>query len=46
MRQSTRQDVTEDEMCIEELRSNTERESECISMIQYLPVSEATQIAI
>ena len=42
----TRQDTTEDVVCIEELRSNTERELEFVNMIQYLPVSEATQIAI
>ena len=42
----TRQDTTEDVVCIEELRSNTERELEIVNMIQYLPVSEATQIAI
>ncbi|XP_015749726.1 PREDICTED: uncharacterized protein LOC107329559 [Acropora digitifera] len=46
MCQRTRQDTTEDVLCIEELRSNTERELEFVNMIQYLPVSEATQIAI
>ena len=46
MCQRTRQDTTEDVVCIEELRSNTERELEFVNMIQYLPVSEATQIAI
>ena len=46
MCQRTRQDTTEDVVCIEELRRNTERELEFFNMIQYLPVSEATQIAI
>ncbi|KAK2564593.1 Retrovirus-related Pol polyprotein from transposon 17.6 [Acropora cervicornis] len=46
MCQRTRQDTTEDVVCIEELRSNTERELEFVNMIQYLPVSEATQTAI
>lgn len=46
MSQSTRQNGTEDVVCIEELRSNTERELECINMIPYLSVSEAIQIAI
>ena len=46
MCQRTRQDTTEDVLCIEELRSNTERELEFVNLIQYLPVSEATQIAI
>ena len=46
MCQRTRHDTTEDVVCIEELRSNTERELEFVNMIQYLPVSEATQIAI
>ena len=46
MCQRIRQDTTEDVVCIEELRSNTERELEFVNMIQYLPVSEATQTAI
>ena len=46
MCQRARQDTTEDVVCIEELRSNTERELKFVNMIQYLPVSEATQIAI
>ena len=31
---------------IENMRGNTERELESINMIQYLPVSDATQTAI
>ena len=42
MCQRATQDTTEDVVCIEELRSNTERELEFVNMIQYLPVSEAT----
>ena len=43
---STREDVAEDVVYIEEMRGDTERELECINMIQYLPVSEATLISI
>ena len=46
MCQGTIQDTTEDVVCIEKLRSNTERELESVNMIQYPPVSEATQMAI
>ncbi|CAH3036583.1 unnamed protein product [Pocillopora meandrina] len=40
------QDVAEDVMYIEDMRGDTERELEHINMIQYLPVSEPTLIAI
>lgn len=46
VRKSTREDVAEDVMYIEEMRGDTERELEHINMIQYLPVSEPTQTAI
>ncbi|PFX23629.1 Retrovirus-related Pol polyprotein from transposon 17.6 [Stylophora pistillata] len=40
VRKSTRDDVAEDVMYIEEMRGDTERELEHINMINYLPVSE------
>ena len=43
IRKSTPKDALEDVVYIEEMRGNTERELESIDMIQYLPVSEATQ---
>lgn len=46
VRKSTKEDVAEDVMYIEDMRGDTERELEHINMIQYLPVSEPTLIAI
>ena len=46
VRIDTTQVGAEDVLSIENIRGNTERELESINMIQYLPVSEATQTAI
>ena len=46
VRIDTTQVGAEDALSIENIRGNTERELESINMIQYLPVSEATQTAI
>ena len=46
VRRNTKQVGAEDVLNIENMRGNTERELESINMIQYLPVSEATQTAI
>lgn len=46
VRRNTTQVGAEDVLNIENMRGNTERELESINMIQYLPVSEATQTAI
>ena len=46
VRRNTTQVGTEDVLNIENMRGNTERELESINMIQYLPVSDATQTAI
>lgn len=46
VRKSTRENVAEDVMYIEEMRGDIEGELEHISMIQYLPVSEPTLTAI
>lgn len=43
---NTTQVGAEDVLNIENMRGNTERELESINMIQYLPVSDATQTAI
>ena len=46
VRRNTTQVEAEDVLYFENMRGNTERELESINMIQYLPVSEATQTAI
>ena len=46
VRRNTTQVGAEDVLNIENMRGNTERELESINMIQYLPVSEATQTPI
>ena len=46
VRRNTKQVGAEDVLNIENMRGNTERELESINMIQYLPVSEATQTDI
>ena len=46
VRRNTTQVGAEDVLNIENMRGNTERELESTNMIQYLPVSDATQTAI
>ena len=46
MHKGMRKEEAEDVVYIDGMRGNTERELESINMIQYLPVSEATQVVI